>query len=132
MSVHVIYYQNGAKMMRPVLSRPEYLALRNSGNQIHHVARIRMGDESLKHKLLQMNYSCLPSEDGHLKGATTMSTTVGMDIDHIQPEEMQPVRERILAKKDELGLLMLKNWKKQGLIVQTDAGRYRKVQEVCH
>ena len=27
---------------------------------------------------------------------------------------------------------MLKNWKKQGLIVQTDAGRYRKVQEVCH
>ena len=107
MSVHVIYYQNGAKMMRPVLSRPEYLALRNSGNQIHHVARIRMGDESLKHKLLQMNYSCLPSEDGHLKGATTMSTTVGMDIDHIATEEMQPVRERILAKKDELGLLLL-------------------------
>ena len=27
---------------------------------------------------------------------------------------------------------MLKNWKKQGLIVQTEAGRYRKVQEVCH
>ena len=27
---------------------------------------------------------------------------------------------------------MLKNWKKQGLIVQTEAGRYRKVQEACH
>ncbi|MBP3832724.1 MAG: hypothetical protein ILA03_02025, partial [Bacteroidaceae bacterium] len=27
---------------------------------------------------------------------------------------------------------MLKNWKKQGLIVQTDAGRYRKIQETCH
>ena len=47
-------------------------------------------------------------------------------------EAMEPLRARILAKKDELGLLMLKNWKKQGLIVQTDAGRYRKVQEVCH
>ena len=28
--------------------------------------------------------------------------------------------------------MMLKNWKKQGLIVQTETGRYRKVQEVCH
>ena len=27
---------------------------------------------------------------------------------------------------------MLKNWKKQGLIIQTEAGRYRKVQEMCH
>ena len=27
MSVHVIYYQDGAKMMRPVHSRAEYLAL---------------------------------------------------------------------------------------------------------
>ena len=94
-------------MMRPVLSRPEYLALRNSGDQIAHVGRIREGDERQKHKLVQMNYSCLPNEDGTLKGSKTMSSTVGMDIDHIAPEEMLPLRERILAKKDELGLLML-------------------------
>ena len=94
-------------MMRPVLSRPEYLALRNSGDQIANVGRIREGDESLKRKLVQMNYSCLPNEDGTLKGSKTMSSTVGMDIDHIAPEEMLPLRERILAKKDELGLLML-------------------------
>ena len=107
MSVHIIYYKDGAKMMRPVLSRPEYLALRNSGDQIAHVGRIREGDERQKHKLVQMNYSCLPNEDGTLKGSKTMSSTVGMDIDHIAPEEMLPLRERILAKKDELGLLML-------------------------
>jgi len=107
MSVHIIYYKDGAKMMRPVLSRPEYLALRNSGDQIANVGRIREGDESLKRKLVQMNYSCLPNEDGTLKGSKTMSSTVGMDIDHIAPEEMLPLRERILAKKDELGLLML-------------------------
>ncbi len=94
-------------MMRPVLSRPEYLALRNSGDQIAHVGRIREGDERQKHKLVQMNYSCLPNADGTLKGSKTMSSTVGMDIDHIAPEEMLPLRERILAKKDELGLLML-------------------------
>ena len=107
MSVHIIYYKDGAKMMRPVLSRPEYLALRNSGDQIANVGRIREGDERQKHKLVQMNYSCLPNEDGTLKGSKTMSSTVGMDIDHIAPEEMLPLRERILAKKDELGLLML-------------------------
>jgi hypothetical protein len=54
-----------------------------------------------------MNYSCLPNEDGSLKGSKTMSTTVGMDIDHLSKEEMPTVRERILQKKEELGLLML-------------------------
>ncbi|WP_431356699.1 hypothetical protein [Prevotella communis] len=54
-----------------------------------------------------MNYSCLPNEDGSLKGSKTMSTTVGMDIDHLSKEEMPAVRERILQKKEELGLLML-------------------------
>ena len=54
-----------------------------------------------------MNYSCLPNDDGTLKGSTRMSTTVGMDIDHISREQMQPVMMRILSKKDELGLLLL-------------------------
>jgi hypothetical protein len=36
-----------------------------------------------------------------------MSTTVGMDIDHLTAEEMPKVKERILAKKAELGLLMM-------------------------
>ena len=94
-------------MMRPVLTREEYLSLRNGGEQQQLVARIRNGEEGLKHKLLQMNYSCLPNEDGTLKGSTRMSTTVGMDIDHLTPDEMPAVRDRILAKKDELGLKMM-------------------------
>ena len=107
MSVHVIYKQNGAKMMRPVLTREEYLELRNGGFQVENVARIRQGDEALKASLVQMNYSCLPNEDGTLKGSKRMSTTVGMDIDHIPWEQMREVKERVLAKKNELGLLML-------------------------
>ena len=107
MSCHLIYCKDGAKMMRPVLSREEYLALRNGGEQQQLVRRIRGGEEALKHKLVQMNYSCLPNDDGTLKGSTRMSTTVGMDIDHLTADEMPAVRERILAKKDELGLLML-------------------------
>ena len=107
MSVHVIYKQNGVKMMRPVLTREEYLELRNGGFQVENVARIRQGDEALKASLVQMNYSCLPNEDGTLKGSKRMSTTVGMDIDHLTAEEMPKVKECILQKKDELGLLML-------------------------
>ena len=107
MSVHLIYMQNGVKMMRPVLSREEYLGLRNGGFQVQNVARIRQGDEALKSSLVQMNYSCLPNDDGTLKGSKRMSTTVGMDIDHLTAEEMPVVKERILQKKDELGLLML-------------------------
>ena len=107
MSVHMIYYKDGAKMMRPVHSREEYLSLRNGGEQRSLVTAIRNGNEGLKHKLLQMNYSCLPNEDGTLKGSKRMSTTVGMDIDHLSKEEMPQVRDRILSKKDELGLKML-------------------------
>ena len=92
--------------MRPVLTREEYLGLRNGGEQKHLVAAIRSGNEGLKSKLLQMNYSCLPNEDGSLKGSKRMSTTVGMDIDHLSKEEMPVVKERILQKKAELGLLM--------------------------
>ena len=107
MSVHVIYYKDGAKMMRPVHTEEEYLALRNSRKQQLLVKAVREGDEKQKSKLLQMNYSCLPNDDGTLKGSTRMSTTVGMDIDHVPEEEMQPLQERILQKKDELGLMML-------------------------
>ena len=107
MSVHMIYYKDGAKRMRPILTREEYLSLRNGGEQRRLVERIRAGEEGLKSKLVQMNYSCLPNEDGSLKGSKTMSTTVGMDIDHLTKEEMPAVRERILQKKEELGLLML-------------------------
>ena len=108
MSVHYVYKRDGgAKMMRPVHNREEYLALRNGGEQRQLVTAIRNGEEAQKHRLVQMNYSCLPNPDGTLKGSKTMSTTVGMDIDHLSPDEMPVVRERILNKKDELGLLML-------------------------
>ena len=107
MSVHMIYYKDGAKMMRPVLTATEYRNLRNSAKQKRVMKAVRDGDEAQKTKLLQMNYSCLPNEDGSLKGSKTMSTTVGMDIDHIKAEEMEAVKDNILAKAAELGLKML-------------------------
>jgi hypothetical protein len=107
MSVHTIYLKDGTKMMRPIHNKEEYMALRNGGEQEQLVARIRAGEEGLKPILVQMNYSCLPNADGSLKGSKTASMSVGMDIDHLTAEEMPAVRERILSKKAELGLLML-------------------------
>ena len=108
MSVFEIYkVDGGAKFMRPIHSREEYLQSRNTEKQQQTLAAVRSGDESRKSQLVQMNYSCLPNEDGSLKGSKRMSTTVGMDIDHLTAEEMPVVRQRILSKKDELGLLMM-------------------------
>ena len=107
MSVHVIYYKDRAKMMRPVLTKDEYLTLRNSRKQQNTVKAVREGDTSKKPRLLQMNYSCLPNDDGTLKGSTRMSNSVGMDIDHVPAKEMRRLKKRILQKKDELGLLMM-------------------------
>ena len=107
MSVHMIYYKDGAKMMRPILTRDEYFKLRDSKKQQNLVVRIRNGQDELKTKLVQFAYSCLPNEDGSLKDSMVMSTTVGMDIDHIPAEQMQAVKDNILSRKEELGLLML-------------------------
>ena len=122
MSCYRIYYKDGAKMMSPVLTETEYRNLRNSDKQKTVMKAIRGGDEGQKTKLLQMNYSCLPNEDGTLKGSKRMSTTVGMDIDWtpsplpLEGEEqiaarkeewLRTVPELVLSRKDELGLLML-------------------------
>ena len=116
----MIYYKDGVKMMRPIQTREEYLALRGSSRQKATLKAVREGDEQQKHRLIQMNYSCLPNEDGSLKGSTVMSTSVGMDIDFKAPDElsaeesakwlakqMAGVPELVQSKKDELGLQML-------------------------
>ena len=95
------------KYMHPILTEKEYREKRDGGSQKANVFSVRKGNEGLKHKLVQMNYSCLPNDDGTLKGSKRMSNAVGMDVDHIKPEQMQAVKENILSKAAELGLLML-------------------------
>ena len=113
MSVFLVYLVDGAKMMRPVTSREEYLSLRGSEEQRRTLKTVRERDAEQKNQLVQMNYSCLPNEDGSLKGSKTASTSVGMDIDFKAPEglskeeqrawlkaQMAGVPELVLGKKD--------------------------------
>ncbi len=102
MSVYRIIYRDGKKVMLPVTTREEYLALRNSEQN-------RRAD---KMHLLQCNYSCIPGEDGLLRGCKTLSDTVGMDVDFdptdpAYEQKMAEVPNLILAKRDEVGLRML-------------------------
>ena len=107
MSCYLITYKDGHKVARPITTKEEYLLLRNSKAQIENLAKARKGDDAAKRKLIQFNYSCIPNDDGSLKGAKQISTTVGMDIDGLKPEELDAIAQKILSKKEELGLLML-------------------------
>ena len=112
MSVHVIYYQQGHKMMKAVETEEAYRRYRDSQTQVRNLTLIRHPQEdtdvaAAKRKLVQFNYSCLPTEDGCLKGATRLSKSVGMDIDHLSDDEVNAIAAMAIDKKDELGLLML-------------------------
>ena len=112
MSVHLIYYQQGHKMMEAVETEEAYRRYRDSQAQKRWVETIRHPKpetdvSAAKRKLVQFNYSCLPTEDGCLKGAKRLSKSVGMDIDHLSADEVNLVAATAIEKKDELGLLML-------------------------
>ena len=81
MSCYHITVQDGRKVCRPVQNREEYLGLRGSKANVANRVMAGLGNESAKKNLVQMNYSCLPGDDGSLRGSTRMSTTVGMDLD---------------------------------------------------
>ena len=112
MSVHLIYYQQGHKMMEAVETEEAYRRYRDSQAQARLMEAIRHPKpetdvSAAKRKLVQFNYSCLPTEDGGLKGAKRLSKSVGMDIDHLSADEVELVAATAIDKKDELGLLML-------------------------
>ena len=112
MSVHVIYYQQGHKMMEAVATEEAYRRYRDSQAQQRWVETIRHPKpetdvSAAKRKLVQFNYSCLPTEDDCLKGAKRLSKSVGMDIDHLSVDEVNLVAATAIEKKDEQGLLML-------------------------
>ena len=109
MSIHVIYYEGGAKKMRPILTEEEYRQLRDSEHN----------KKADKKHMVQMNYSCLPNEDGKLRGSKRISKSVGMDIDFCPDDadyekKMADVPELILSKKKDLGLLMLERSANKG------------------
>ena len=99
-------------MMKAVETEEAYRRYRDSQTQVRNLTLIRHPQEdtdvaAAKRKLVQFNYSCLPTEGGWLKGATRLSKSVGMDIDHLSDDEVNAIAAMAIDKKEELGLLML-------------------------
>lgn len=110
MSVHLIQFgRDGKKYMIPVKKQADYKIIRDS----------ERNKRAEKKDMVQFNYSCLPNPDNSLKGATRLSNSVGMDVDFDPKspdyqQKMNDAPDLILAKKDELGLLMLERSASKG------------------
>ena len=141
MSVYRVYSEkvNGQKLkkMVAVADAEEYRKLRGSQHQRELVEKARKGqqipwgknDDGTPHMveaktgLMQFCYSCLPGDDGLLAGSTKVSGSVGMDVDlergaEESPEDFQrrldAIPALVLAKKEELGLLMMERSASKG------------------
>lgn len=95
--------------MIPVKRQADYKIIRDS----------ERNKRAEKKDMVQFNYSCLPNPDNSLKGATRLSNSVGMDVDFDPKsadyeQKMTDAPNLILAKKDELGLLMLERSANKG------------------
>ena len=104
--VNLITFGNGHKVARPVYTREEFLALRNSADNLSNVALARMGNAEAKGRLVQFAYNDL-MPDGKVAGCCHPSDCFFHDIDCYDPAQAEMVKERILSMKDAIGLLML-------------------------
>ncbi len=105
--VNLIYYDgSGHKKARPVNNREEYIAQRNAAANKANFYAARGGDKSAKLRLLQYNYNDL-LPDGVLKGCCHVASTFAHDIDCGNEQECKDIAARLLAMKDEVGLLEL-------------------------
>ena len=122
MSCFEVYYDGGVKKMRPINSFKEYAAIRNSQKNRRNTKAARGGDSEAKKHMVQFCYSCLPNDDGTLKGTKRVSNSVGMDIDFTKdmPKKefeaaFEIMKDNILDNAEKLHLLMLERSATKGL-----------------
>ena len=117
--IYRITYNGGHKIAHPVKNREELMALRNSIENLDNLQKARKGDAEAKGKLLQLAYN-LGHVDGALAGCKSIGSFFFHDIDAYENEELRvkneefaaamapdEIKELILGKKDEIGLMML-------------------------
>ena len=104
--IYHITYKNNRKYATPVNNREEFLALRNSKDNLENLAKARAGDSEAKGRLVQFAYNL-----GHVEGALAGCKSIGSfffhDIDCYDKEQCDAICQQIMDKKDEIGLKML-------------------------
>ena len=101
--IYKIYYEGGRKFALPIKNREELMALRNSDENLAHLAEAKKGNQAEKGRLLQLAYNL-----GHVSGALAGQKSIGSyffhDVDCYDEEHSEQTKELIMAKKDEIGL----------------------------
>ena len=105
---------DGHKEARPVLNREEYIALRNAPDNAKNFYDARGGNEAAKAQQIQFCYNDL-LPDGVVKGCRHPSSTFAHDIDCGNEREQAIIKDELLRKKDEIGLLELSGSARWGL-----------------
>ena len=104
--IYHITIVNGKKYATPVKNREEFLALRDSRENLENLAKARAGDSEAKGRLVQFAYN-LGHVDGPLAGCKSIGSYFFHDIDCYDANESEAIAKQILAKKDEIGLMFL-------------------------
>jgi hypothetical protein len=99
--------KNEHKYARLVKNREEFVALRNSRENLENLSKARAGDEKAKAKLVQFAYNLGTLSGSALAGCKSIGSYFFHDIDCYNQSESQAMAQQIMAKKDEIGLMML-------------------------
>ena len=104
--IYRITCKNKRKFATPVKNRKEFLALRNSKENLENLAKARSGDSEAKGRLVQFAYNL-----GHVRGLLAGCKSIGSfffhDIDCYDQSESEAIAKQILSKKNEIGLMFL-------------------------
>ncbi len=119
-----VFYQGGHKVARTITNREDFLALRNSADNLSNVALARMGNAEAKARLVQFAYNDL-MPDGKVAGCCHPSDHFFHDIDCYDAAQAAEAKERILSMKDAIGLWMLEKSVGGGwhLVCQRERGK---------
>ena len=98
--------RSGHKKARSVKNRKEYFAIRNSLANVRNFEAARGGDKKAKMRLKQFNYNDL-LPNGVLKGCQHTASTFAHDIDCGKEEACKEMAQKLLAMKEQIGLLEL-------------------------
>ena len=122
--INYIYSVDGHKFARPVTTREEYLALRDTPENAKNFFDARGGNEQAKADQAQFNYNDL-LPDGVLKGCCHPASTFAHDIDCGDAKEQERIKKVLLKKKDRIGLLELSGSARYGLhaVCRRQAGK---------
>ena len=97
----------GKKFAYQVKNREDFLTLRNSKKNLENLAKARKGDDKAKAQLVQFAYNIGVLQSSALAGCKSIGSFFFHDVDCYDAAQSEAMAQQILAKKDEIGLMML-------------------------